>query len=49
MIDPHYPLCPFSKDVVEMKEVISGNIDKPFGNHCYSCKEVNCLHNSIRI
>ncbi len=44
MIEPHYPTCPFSKDVVELKEVMSGNIDKPFGGHCIRCGERDCKH-----
>lgn len=49
MIDPYYPTCPFSIDVVELKEVLSNNYTKPLGKHCCSCSETNCNHNSTRL
>lgn len=48
MIDPYYPTCPFSIDVVELKEVLDNNLTKPLGKMCYLCKETNCKHNSTR-
>ena len=45
-----YQKCPFfSEDVIEVGEEKQNNYDKPFGRHCYSCKEVNCPHNSMRM
>jgi hypothetical protein len=45
-----YQKCPFfSEDVIEVGEEHKNNYDKPFGNHCYSCKNVDCPHNSKRL
>jgi hypothetical protein len=45
-----YQKCPFfSEDVIEVGEEHQNNYDKPFGNHCYSCKEIDCPHNFKRL
>jgi hypothetical protein len=45
-----YQKCPmFSEDVIEIGEEHQNNYNKPLGNHCYSCKEVDCPHNSKRL
>jgi hypothetical protein len=45
-----YMKCPFfSDEVIELGEEKQNNYTKPFGNMCYSCKETNCEHNSIRL
>jgi hypothetical protein len=45
-----YQKCPvFSEEVIEVAEMNQNNSDKPFGNHCYACKESECEHNSLRL
>lgn len=43
-----YTQCPFfSDEVIEVGEWRHDNYDRPFGEHCCSCKEIDCDHNPL--